>query len=161
MVTQDLSWKAVGAALAAVCGSLPFYVHFNQESFSPPTMAFSGIIADVVVAEDRISRFERLGESGKVTVVDRLSTGTTRPATSSPVAVPREQIAQPFPGDAIPLRLLSVSDNSALLVDGDLVQLVRVGTQLSNGASIRAIRVTVSGGEVILSNGSVLSASRK
>lgn len=155
LLFQDFGWKAAGAALSAVCGALPFYIHFNQDQFSPPEMAFTGVVAEVAEEETRTARFERLGASGQVTVIDSVATGTAEPA-----APPAEGIRQPFPGDATQLRLLSVSDNSALVVDGAVVQLVRVGSRLASGARVETIRVTATGGQLVTSTGEVLEAVR-
>ena len=155
LLFQDLGWKAAGAVLSAVCGALPFYIHFNQEKFSPPTMDYTGVVAEVAEEENRAARFERLGPSGQVTVIDRVATGTAQQQER-----PAAAFRQPFPGDAAALRLLSISQNSALVVDGAVVQLVRVGSQLSNGARVEAIRTTEAGGQLVTSTGEVLEAVR-
>lgn len=152
---QDLGWKASGAALSAVCGALPFYIYYHQNEFSPPQMHFTGVVAEVAEKEDRTARFESLGASGQVTVVDGVATGT-----ATPTEEPKPIGDQPYPGDVQTLRLLSVSANSALVVDGAVVQLVRVGSQLSNGARVEAIRTSATGGELVTSTGQVLSAVR-
>ncbi|MAW85367.1 MAG: hypothetical protein CMJ42_02435 [Phyllobacteriaceae bacterium] len=155
LLFQDFGWKAAGAALSVVCGALPFYIHYNQDRFSPPEMAFTGVVAQVAEAETRTPRFERLGASGQVTVIDSVATGTADPSGRA-AGAPQ----QPFPGDAASLRLLSVSDNSALVVDGAVVQLVRVGSRLSSGARVDSIRATAAGGQLVTSTGEVLEAVR-
>ena len=118
-------------------------------------MDYTGVVAEVAEEENRAARFERLGPSGQVTVIDRVATGTAQQQER-----PAAALRQPFPGDAAALRLLSISQNSALVVDGAVVQLVRVGSQLSNGARVEAIRTTEAGGQLVTSTGEVLEAVR-
>lgn len=155
LIFQDLGWKAAGTVLSAVCGALPFYIHYNQDQFSPPTMDYTGVVAEVAEEENRAARFERLGPSGQVTVIDRVATGTAQSPDRRD-----DPLRQPFPGDSPALRLLSISDSSALVVDGAVVQLVRVGSQLSSGARVEAIRPTATGGQLVTSTGEILEAVR-
>ena len=63
LLFQDFGWKAAGAALSVVCGALPFYIHYNQDRFSPPEMAFTGVVAQVA------ARLSELGRPGTVRLV--------------------------------------------------------------------------------------------
>lgn len=135
---------------AAICGALPFYVHWNPDRFGPPLMRFDGAIE----SRDRESQAEEARILAALLrprlQLDQITTGSI----SRPRAVDGNRLGQnqqpnlPDSDDfeEQPIQFISATKDRALaIIDGKLLILAR-GDLLPDGRSIASFEFT--GGEI-------------
>lgn len=152
------AYHAVLIGSAAASAGLPFYIHFNPEKFSPPTMQFSGALERSLSENVEKNEYERRVSAlvKPKLLLDQITTGAV-----PEVKTERARItAQPFPED-LPdqehlIELMYVGRYRALIAAGGKIEIASVGSRLPDGSAISSISSQNGVWEVATTHGSIL-----
>ncbi|MEM8748802.1 MAG: hypothetical protein AAGF28_00760 [Pseudomonadota bacterium] len=157
----DFSLGIAGVCLAVASAYLPWHIHKNPDSFSPPRMAFTGQLdADSAIPDLPVAQVQPRSQFGVLNIndLDLTVTGSIeprQPVREIQLPSPSNQSrSKPTPKDGY--TVIFASAGTALISDGRDVFPVSSGSKLPDGSTVVRISRTNNGWSVATSDNASL-----
>lgn len=151
----------IGVLLAVLATFFPWYVFFNQDQFSLPTLwrgetrDLSSMSSQPVVSISPLAMTNSGQPASDPLTPDPLTTSAV-PGLTKQALRPAAAMPEPTPAQNRPFRLMHAANGRALVEDGYGMYLVQVGSVLPDNSRLATLEQRAGNWVLITSNGDVI-----